>query len=588
MAIIIFNKNNNFHFEKSDLINYNISSVLEKKWGVWNVSLGFTNDIEKTTSTYEHETIQSILIGTPLYKNIRHCDILKELTIDFYNKTLDYSVLKGNFLLAIYDGRSISLFNDKTGQQNFFYRKTDSVISNSFLLLIQSSKEVLTINNLALKEKILTGFNIGNETVINQIEKLNSKNFSKFNISDITFFDYKIDYNKIITDIKNNANLESQVKSLESLFENIDATFSDKVGDLGLSGGFDCRLVLALARKKIKNKIHLHSHSTKGVHESEILIARQLSEEYGAKLNTIPTKKITDLNDEQVKEILIKNLYFFDGRSARHLGAYSETYTYEYKKSSQALSYYSLNGLGGEIFRDSYFIGNKTMSWKDWAPRFLYLQLSTEIISNSSFKELDEYLQKKLKNELDFDLRKLDILTTHAYYSLIKMPQCNGNLVAAYSKVSPFIAPFFEFEIVTKALESAKKMGLAGGFQARMITKIDSRLAEIKSNYGKSFINLGLKYFLWAKIKTIGSLSARNKMVNKQLLKKENSKNHLKVLNQIENNIFLNQSKNILLKFVPDLDFNKALLDSTQTRNLIFTMVFLNEIANKLRENEEI
>lgn len=580
MAIWVLSKEDILFFQNIEFSKFNIIETVSKKWGSWHFNIGFTFINESKYCSFKCDSKEAFMIGTPLYKKTDYKNVLDKIANDYFSKKLNFDDLQGNYLLAFYDGNNIVLVTDKTGQQSLFLRTTDNVISSSFLNLIMTSVDKLTVNKLALKEKVLIGYNIGEETIVNEVLKISDKHCEFLKNQGIDFQSKKVIIPKF-EKIDSNNLVENQIIELSNFFENIDSSFKNEKGDLGLSGGFDCRLVLSLAKQNISKKLHLHSHMTKGVHESEINIALKLGDIYGEKIHTVPTTKISELSENEIERVLLENIYLFDGRSARHLGAYSPTYTYDYKKKSQGDSLYSLNGLGGEIFRDSYFIGNKKMNWKDWANRFLYLQLGTEILSSKSFNEVDLYLKKKLSEY--FDLNNLDIQKTHAYYGLIKMPQCNGNLVSAYSKISPFLTPFFEYSIVNNAISVSKNLGVGGKFQALMLTKIDQELASVNSNYGGNFTSLGLKYFVWAKLKTMGSISSRTKLVNNQLLKKENSKSHLALMKHIDNNRFLDESKKILLQQIPDLDFNKAILDSTQTRNIIFTMTFLKIISDKIK-----
>ncbi len=367
----------------------------------------------------------------------------------------------------------------------------------------------------------------------------------------------------------------------EAYFKLLNKTFQNETGDLGLSSGFDCRLILGLADKYLDNKLHLHSHNTIGVHENEIRYAKELANQIpGFDIDLIPTQRLESYEDEKLEKILTENLNFFDGRSARHLGAFSETYTYAYKASTMGNATYSLNGLGGEIYRDSYFTGKKIMNWNQWVNRYIFLPFSEEAVGSLNLlNETGDYIRHKLEMQLKLNYDKMDIFATHAYYGLVKMPQCNGAVAAAYNKVSPFLFPFIEYENVIEALKATPYLGIGGQYQAELIRRISPDLAKIGSHYGFSFDKLSYKYLIWSKLKTIGSVNKRMRLVKTQMLNKVNSPSHLAILNFINEKKAIKEAKDVLLSFSPQTDFDKLLIESTQRRYIIYLAFMLKNLS---------
>ena len=163
-------------------------------------------------------------------------------------------------------------------------------------------------------------------------------------VSLIKFPKYDLEF-----DLHNDGRNKSIIKNTEILieyFQLLNNAKENQIGDVGLSSGFDCRLILALTKNTLKNRLHIHSHNTNGVHDKEIKYAKEIAKIYGSGVNLIPTLRIEDSDEEIIKETLKENVSFFDGNSARHLGSFSQTYTSWYKNSTMGNSNYSLNGLG--------------------------------------------------------------------------------------------------------------------------------------------------------------------------------------------------------------------------------------------------
>ena len=520
----------------------------------------------------------SMLIGTPLYKG-NHCEgILKTITGDFYNNNLEIDNIKGNYVFFFIREGKIYILQDKTKQISLFYDKKTKSISSSLLQLAKLRNNNLKLDKDGLFERLAIGFNLSENTIFEDIIKITPENQEllqkELNIEFLQHQKNEINSIKFHNEGKEKS-IQCQLDHLSRYFQLIDKTFENKTGDLGLSGGFDCRLLLALAKKKLNTKLHLHTHFTEGVHESQIKYAMLLANEYDQDLTKIKTISPTKLSDVELTKMMDENLTFFDGRSARHLGAYSQTYTEWYKKESMDNAFYSLNGLGGEIYRDSYFTGTKKMNWDDWARRYLFLPLTNEVLPEQILSELSFKLKTIIKRELNWTEDYYDILFTHAYYGLIKMPQCNGNLVSAYNKVSPFLLPFVEPDNVMEALKAIFYIGVGGKYQAEMMKQLSYNIAQIPNSYGNSFVNLGCKHLFWSYIKTIGGVGRRERLVNKKLKNKAQSTDYsdfLKALYSIE---IMEKSFERLKNYLPESNIRMALVDSSQRRNVIFNSYLL-------------
>lgn len=517
-------------------------------------------------------------IGTPIYKGKEFKSVYKEILESFFKKNLNYNELKGNFLILFVKNKSIKILSDKTEQHHLFYNFNNKKISTSFLELVKSNQGKLDLNYEGFYEKIALGFHLSENTLFKNIIRITPENTHKINEFNIEYLsDHTLPK---LNEIKFHSNgrkesLKQQEKHLNKYFSLIDKTFKEKTGDLGLSGGFDCRLILALAQKNINQLLHLHTHATKGIHEEQSHFADNLAKKYGSNLTKIATTSPAKLDNTSFEKMLNDNIEFFDGRSARHIGAYSQTYTENYKRESMGKADYSLNGLGGEIYRDSYFTGSKKMSWDEWAERYLFLEGAKAIVPKKELEKISVNIKLFLEKKLHWEKDYYDILFTHAYYGLIKMPLCNGSVVSSYNKVSPFLLPFIEYDNVIEALKAISYLSIGGQYQASLINKISPDLAILPTHYGGTFKSLGLKYYLWSFIKTIGSTKRRDTLVLKKMINKANSpkaKKEFNCLNQLD---AFKQSIKKINNIDNRLKLEIALIESTHKRNITLLGFFL-------------
>lgn len=517
-------------------------------------------------------------VGTPLYKAKAFDTVFESILNDFFAGNLNYSELKGNFLILLIQNTSVKILSDKTSQHHLFYDCNHKVLSMSFLELVKLNQGSLRLDRYGFYEKISLGFHLGENTLFENIIRVSPDNLHKVDAFSIEYLtDHALPK---ITEIQfhdqgKKDSLKRQVDCLNQYFLLINTTFNRQTGDLGLSGGFDCRLVLALAQKNISQLLHLHTHATIGVHEGQSQFADKLAESYQVNLTKVETASPSRLDDEAFSLMLDNNLEFFDARSARHLGAYSQTYMENYKRASMGSADYSLNGLGGEIYRDSYFTGSKKMGWDEWVERYVFLPGTKAIVPQSELEKLSSTIKIFLEKRLHWQKNYYDILFTHAYYGLIKMPLCNGSVVSAYNKISPFLLPFIEYENVIEALKAIPYLGIGGQYQARLITNISPTLANLPTSYGNTFKSLGFKYYLWSFIKTLGSVKRRDAMVLKTLVEKASSASAKSEFEHLNEFTAFQQGMAVLSDLDDHLNLNVALIESTHKRNITLLGYFL-------------
>ena len=103
---------------------------------------------------------------------------------------------------------------------------------------------------------------------------------------------------------------------LRNHFENFDALHSEFQGDLGLSGGYDSRLLLACADPFLTTPVTFHTHATGNGHDKEREVAEKMAELGGSPIHLLPTSRLEELDDERLEHVVSDGLYLFDARSA--------------------------------------------------------------------------------------------------------------------------------------------------------------------------------------------------------------------------------------------------------------------------------
>ncbi len=473
------------------------------KFGHWHVNL-FPKQLTNESDFFCNEKGDCLISnGTWIYRKSSSLDEnLRKLLKDLNTSSLNCEQLIGQYVILYWDNdkKYLTFIIDPLFVQRVFFDVTNKLISNSFLALIGGHKGKLSINELAFVEKLTTGFIVGPDTLFNEIMQLVPENIYLFEsdgikvkvcpkkLDNIKFcssgFDKCVDYVA--------ENLKNYFKYFVDFAENYKP-------ELGISSGFDSRLILALFKSVTNSPLRLQTHLTEGVHTEDYYYAKEIARLINEDIKIIPTKQILDMDESTIQDILDDNLYYFDGRSSFNMGAFSEVYTSSYKKTTLMDDKFSLNGLGGEVLRNYYCFppsfNIRTNAYK-WFLRYEYYPYTPSFI-----KDKDEFVEsyirmiRKISNRLGIELKnKIDFYTIRRYYSEVRMPDGDGVNNNAHNQLVYYMTPFIDAPTVRLGYMATPFIGVNGEFEAALIRKLAPELARIKSHYGFSFERIPFRH----------------------------------------------------------------------------------------------
>jgi asparagine synthase (glutamine-hydrolysing) len=526
-------------------------------------------------------------IGTLSYRSLGRRDSLKRLLEDHSSGNLEQNELLGNFCIGLWDGRMLSLLPDRLNTQHLFTDSEFNCLSSSFLAVLAASPGPLRLNPIATHEKLATGYIVAPDTLVDGIHQLNHELFPR--LEEMTGF-------KIVTsrpppcerqEMHNQgfiASVHAQLEVLKDYFQRIRALAQESCAELGLSNGYDSRLLLAFSRS-LPERIPLHSHYTQGVHESELSIARALASIAGNELTVVPTRRVEDLDDDRRREILKENLYFFDARCVHDMGAFSETYTPQYRIRVLKENRLSLNGLGGEIYRNVYHTPQGRFSWNDWQEYAAFYPFAKEACgSDELFGEMCLLRNRKISQRLEEDLAgQVDLHTIRRYYGLVRMPDNAGGVGNAYNQVAFFLTPFVEPLTLRESLKATPYIGAGGAYEAAMIHELDPRLAGVSSQYGHSFSSIPWRYALSAYVKSRIPLRLRAQRRRRHCGDPRQNPSAAAYRQLRSQSAVLREVEGVLRDAFPKSNWDLALCDDSQKRTSLYIGSFLKEFQGKLR-----
>ncbi len=527
-----------------------------------------------------------ITAGTPIYKGMDTDGSLDALLEDYLSEKIDYQQLIGQYTILFCQGNTIEILCDPLGCKHMFTDSGHGILSSHMLPLCQCITSGLHINKKALYEKLLTGIIMSPNTVfeeIIQIDRQTAEQISQEN-NGIKFiqtndFQYSGKGYRSFSEC-----LAEQANTLRSYFEQLDKACKQGV-DLGLSGGYDSRLVLACLYRFNKAKMHLHSHATENVHRQDLSIANQMAEYVGIPCHTVATKKLSHC--DHIDDVLRKSVLYFDGRSSFSIGGCGEVYTASYRKESTENTPFTLTGVGGELYRNVFDIGFRSIRFNRFMEEKIFSESFRKAVSEQLYHEIKNDIIDRAASKLGIDEKsKQSKLVAHRYYCEIMMPEGQGTALDAYNQVSCCIAPFLEPSIISRGYRAIPFHHSGGEFEGKLIDFIDPGLAAITSTYGYPIGKRPIINRMKESLRTLIPTSVWNQLAAISIRRKESYGNAEKALDELyANSPTLKEAYMYLTELLPEIDLTKLILSGEEIRRIQFVAMTLYYFRERIRVN---
>jgi hypothetical protein len=416
-------------------------------------------------------------VGTLIYKGKTSKYALQELYKDFSYDKLNFSDLEGHFCVIFNRNNDIFIFNDFGGTYQVYHNIDYSFVSNSFLAISQALNEK-TLSKQEVYEYIFYGTTYGNKTIYKEIELLDSKKIFRI-YPNVEPINKKSDFKICEPNYSFNSLVDSIAGNLLDYFQTIKNNFGDDVC-LGLSGGFDSRLILAaLLSNKVTPIIYVLGEAT----SRDYQISKLISETENLTFENFRESQIDKFNEEDYLEFLNKKFFNIDGLN--YNGIFLSIHNMDIINSKKAAI--NLNGGGGEIYRNFWTLPDKSISIKNFI-KSKYDAIDFSICSDTFKKsEFFSCLENKIKILLGIEKDRLSSAEIQMLYPFWRLQFWTGRGISILNNYSYSLLPFSEPRFVFESSKIPLKFKTAGKFEASIIRKINKNLADYPSKYGHNF-----------------------------------------------------------------------------------------------------
>jgi hypothetical protein len=544
------------------------NNVLQFEYG--DTVLWHAEKLQVNTFAYSHYKLGDDAIhifGTCCYKNYSINNIAKELLIDFIHNKIDKKAIKGSYGIIISHNKKLFLLRDPSRIYQLYSGENGSIISSSFYITSKLALS-LSVNENAFLSNLICGFCPTPHTLLNEIERPLS-----FSNTFITQYDTTYLIENISSNLSFKDHVKTQGDKLVGYFDSIQHFTSSQNIELGLSGGFDSRLILAAA-KKYNSKFHTHTHYKKN--DQDPVIAQKIAEASSITCDMPIYPSTKEIPNEELSKLVDESFHYFDARICSMMQYFKYEYTYQYRVTNFKNIQLILSGVGGEIYRnDNLLKKTGTMNTDTWIKRYLIGAIGIKILPEEKLSALIQYLKTYISTILQKDITKdITYYDCKRFYIECWMPDWHGLRNSAENKAYFHLSPYTDYEISRFSLNSIHHHGYCGEMEAAIINYISPQLANIPSIYGYSFIHIPFKAKVneWIRINT-------PLFIRKLVSKRKSKKSSLQYLLEKES---ISSAFNSVEKQFPSLNLEPTLYH----QEIFNTLISLGYILKRIYEKE--
>lgn len=383
---------------------------------------------------------------------------------------------------------SLEITTDPGGIYAVFGDRKNGVISSSLRRVLSQGGRKYQINGDALCEQLVTGAVTGRETCFHGLERIDGCGVFELGGTRVTCRRFNTDTGEPPRRFYDARTcMDFQLEVLRMLFKKIAVQAGAHGVSMGLSGGYDSRLMFLLA---LEAKIPIHPFTfVSSNHAKEYEIADKLAAQAGISLHKVAVSPMSDLDDIALKTNINDAITYYDGRTNESMGTFGDCHTARIQRECIGSAALNLNGLGGELFRNRERLPFYSFSFKDWLSLYVIGPANGGIfISESAFHSFADRLACKYGELLGIGkLMQFDKYLARRWYREIWLPYFAGARLSAENRVGVSLMPFADGRVSAAAFAATPFIGSYGEFESAMLQSIDKKIAAMPSSYGAGF-----------------------------------------------------------------------------------------------------
>lgn len=418
--------------------------------------------------------------GTLIYKGQTGIQALSGIFAHFSEFKLLPDNIKGSYTLLIKHPEETIIAIDDLGLYRLYASNNNRMISTS-LLALRKCMQSVTISKQELYEYVLCGTTYGNQTPVKEISTLNHQYIYSFKgKGSSTCKKTKATTSTTDLYVSMSNGLEDCASSLLRTFVELKSAFGNNLS-VPITGGFDSRLICACAYKA--GIIPDYAFVLHKDHQQDVHIAKLISDRYNWHLTFLDNQFPDWANDESLG-ILKEQYYKYDGMGVGGAFQFFSGLDVFSRIPQQNLL---LDGNGGEIYRNTYRLPNRSMSLKSYAHKTVLNHQSTLNQPRLDKNHFISNLCGKISKQERFGTSVVNRYLLEGLYPKFIQQSWLGTFGSVANQFLDFFAPFLDMQVIKNSLHIPLRYKTMGWFEGELIKLIDPEVAKIITNYGYDF-----------------------------------------------------------------------------------------------------
>ena len=417
--------------------------------------------------------------GTFIYREAIDAKALESFFRDFRSGSIDWDLLYGHYCVGLCVNAELQFFVDRAGIYKVYLDSRERVLSSSFLAVLESLRSP-QVNGQAVYEYVFQGATYGNDTVISEIGLLGPERRAGPSAADDKWSPGPILHPGII-EADRQSHVERNLHNLRSYFRIIANVYKGNI-KCALSGGYDSRLILALLEEQgIDPKLYVYG----GADDDDVRIAKLIAANEGYALVHVDKSGYPVVEPDQYSALVERTFFVFDGWPSD--GIFDNGSDLQTRLDRCANGELMLNGGGGEVFRNFFYLPDRSLSVRQFLWTF-YSRFDPEVCT-SVFSETEylDNLGQKIRGVLGQNRERLDRSDIEFLYPGFRCRFWMGKNTSVDNRFSSALTPFSDPNVLKDAMCIPIRHKSHGRFEAELIRSVSSSLASYTSVYGHSF-----------------------------------------------------------------------------------------------------
>ena len=417
-------------------------------------------------------------VGTPFVDNLSGVPALERLWDTFDSPAhvagLD---LWGSFVVAIGKQGSVWLFGDPIGMVKLYRVPARGIVSTSWLACVESAGPV-SLDRLGSQEYVLLGANHGDRTPVCGIGIVDPSAVYEPATGLLHRVRTGQHWRAPAPPRGPPQAIETCVEVLRHRMRTVCSAFDGRI-NTALSGGFDSRLLVA-ALRDAGQAPHLFVYG--GQDDADVRIATSIAGAEGWPIRHVDKDANAGGRPPMHAEALRAAIRFFDGIPTD--GVFDRGADRDTRIAQSACGAIALNGGGGEILRNFFYLPDRTLDTLDLVRAFYHGFLRSAF---RRIEERDRYIdamRAAMRTETCSGGDTLDRVAVELVYPLVRARYWTSRNNSLAARCGHFSTPLLDPRLVPIAACLPMRWKNYGRLESAMIARLSPALGAHPTDYG--------------------------------------------------------------------------------------------------------